>query len=122
MAVRNNPVLQPIMYRGQLMSWATRDRVFLSEVVARRPACDPERRFVLLMCFYARDVLTGKLPGPYNSRDARRYAQAALIPAELLQRDVVDLRRAASELGVPLGELRAARNRWSALRPRSRHV
>jgi len=79
--------LQPITYRGRLLACATAARVFLSAELQRRPAGDAELRFVLLMCCYARDVITGQLPGPYRCEDARRYAQAALIPDELLERD-----------------------------------
>lgn len=114
--------VQPIVYRGRLVACATRDRLFLSEALERRPAADPELRFVLLMCCYARDVLNGKLPGRYSTQKARRYARAALIPAELLERDLGDLRRAASGLGVPLAELRAARYRCSASRPWSQRA
>jgi hypothetical protein len=58
---------------------------------------------------YAGDVLAGVLPAPYGDEDARRYARACLIPAELLDRPRLDDARAASALGVPAGELQAAR-------------
>jgi hypothetical protein len=41
--------------------------------------------------------------------DARRFAQAALIPEELLERPLNDLRRTAAALGVPVCELLEAR-------------
>ena len=50
------------------------------------------------------------LPGPYTDADARRYARAALIPAELLERPTLDARRTAAALGVPADELQAARD------------
>lgn len=101
--------LQPITYRGRVMACACRHRVFLSAALERRAPTDPDLRFVLMMCCYARDVLTGTLPGPYTTRDARRYAQAALIPDELLDRGTLDNRRVARWLGVPEDELHAAR-------------
>ena len=59
--------------------------VFCAELDARPPG-DPERTFVMFMCSYAADVQTGELPGPYTDGRARRYARAALIPHELLER------------------------------------
>jgi hypothetical protein len=97
--------LQPITYRGRLVACATATRVFLAEELERRPIGDPELTFVLLMSCYARDVLTGQLPGPYHAQDARRYARAALIPEELLERPLLDARRTADAVGVPVDEL-----------------
>lgn len=101
--------VQPITYRGRVMACASRHRVFLSAALERSAGTDPDLRFVLMMCCYARDVLTGRLPGPYTTWDARRYAQAALIPDELLDRAPLDTRRVARWLGVPEDELYAAR-------------
>jgi hypothetical protein len=101
--------LQPICYRGRTVAAATRTRFFLAEVLDERPADDPERTFVIFMCAYAGDVLAGVLPGPYSDQDARRYARACLVPAELLERAELDVERAARALQVPACELRAAR-------------
>ena len=101
--------LQPITYRGRTVAAATRTRFFLAEVLDERPADDPERTFVIFMCAYAGDVLAGVLPGPYSDEDARRYARACLVPAELLERAELDVERAASALQLPACELAAAR-------------
>lgn len=101
--------LVPIMYRGRLAALATRDRVFLARDLQARPAGDGELRLVLLMCCYARDVLCGQLPGPYELDSALRYARAALIPGELLERVTLDIAHAAAGLGIPAAELEAAR-------------
>jgi hypothetical protein len=101
--------LQPITYRGRLVACATATRLFLCEKLEHRPAGDPELTFVLFMCCYARDILTGALPGPYRSEHARRYACAALIPDEVLERPLPDVRRTADALGVPVDELLQAR-------------
>ena len=74
--------LQPITYRSRTVAAATRSRFFLAEALDERPASDPERTFVIFMCAYAGDVLSGALPGPYIDEDARRYARACLVPAE----------------------------------------
>jgi hypothetical protein len=115
-------LVQPIVYRGRLVACATRDRIFLSEGLERCAASDPELRFVLLMCCYAGDVLSGALPGPYSSLAARHYAQVALIPEELLERDALDVPWVARGLGLPADELRAARHLWSASRGGRRHA
>jgi hypothetical protein len=104
-------LIQPIVYRGRLVACVTGDRVFLSERLDRSRPGDPELRFVLLMCCYAREVLSGELPGPYDSGRARCYAQAALIPGELLDRESLNVARAARGLGIPVDELRASRAR-----------
>jgi hypothetical protein len=101
--------LQPICYRGCTVAAATRARFFLAEVLDERPVDDPERTFVIFMCAYAGDVLAGVLPGPYSDEDARRYARACLVPAELLERAELDVERAARALQLPACELRAAR-------------
>jgi hypothetical protein len=88
-------LIQPIVYRGRLVACVTGARVFLSERLDRSRPGDRELRFVLLMCCYARDVLSGELPGPYDSGRARCYAQAALIPGELLDRESLNVARAA---------------------------
>ena len=102
--------LQPITYHGRLVACTTPTRAFLADELQHRPADDPELSFVLLMCCYARDVLTGELDGPYREDQARRYAQAALIPDEILERDALDVHHAATGLGVPVDELQAARD------------
>jgi hypothetical protein len=93
--------LQPITYGGRTLAAATRSRFFLAEALDERPANDPERTFVIFMCAYAGDVLAGVLPGPYSDEDARRYARACLVPAELLERGGLDVDRAARALGLP---------------------
>jgi hypothetical protein len=65
------------------------------------------------MCAYARDVLTGELPGPYTDHDARCFARAALVPEELADPDRTahtrrNLQRTALALKLPAAELAAA--------------
>jgi hypothetical protein len=110
--------LQPITYRGTVGACATATRVFLSDELRRRPAGDPELTFVLLMCCYARDVMTGELAGRYSDANARAYARAALIPEELLERPLVDPGRTAGALGVPVDELLYAHRARAAISER----
>jgi hypothetical protein len=107
--------LQPITYRGRVVACATRTRVFLPAKLRSRPAGDPELTFVLFMCFYARDVMSGELAGRYSDDKARAYARAALIPEELLERPLADPRRTARALTVPLDELLHARSTHEAI-------
>jgi hypothetical protein len=106
--------LQPITHRGRIVACATARRVFLGAELERRRPSDPELRFVLLMCCYARDILTGVLSGPYRDEDARAYARAALIPDELHERSLLDPARTGHALGVPLCELLEARRVYRA--------
>jgi hypothetical protein len=98
--------LQPITYRGRTVAACTRERIFLADAIEHRQPGDPELTFVLYMC----DVARGLLAGPYTDADARRYARARLIQAELLERPTLDVPSAAVALGVPAGELEAARH------------
>ncbi len=97
--------LQTITYRGQILAAAGPSRFLLCDELERRPAGDPELTFVLYMTAYARHVLRGELPGPYSEQQARRYARAALIPEELLEREGLDVEHTARALGVPVEEL-----------------
>ncbi len=97
--------LQPINYRGRLVALAGARRCIFSDELDRRPPGDPERVFVLYMCLYAADVMGGVLPGPYTDDRARRYARAALIPGELLERRCPNPERTSLALGIPLWEL-----------------
>jgi hypothetical protein len=101
--------IQAITWRGRTVAAATRSRFFLAEPLDQCPASDPERTFVIFMCAYAGDVLSGELPGPYTDENARRYARACLVPPELLERAGLDIELAAPALGLPVDELRAAR-------------
>jgi hypothetical protein len=100
--------LQPISYRGKVVACATTDRFLLADELQQRPIGDPERTFVIYMCLYAIDVLRGTLPPPYSQQHARRFARAALIPEELLERKQLDYQHAGPALGLPAAELQAA--------------
>lgn len=101
--------MQPISYRGRVAAVATPTRFLLADDLDARDPGDPERTWVTYMCVHAGDVLNGVMPGPYTDERARLFAAACLIPAELVERDGLDVDRAARALGVPAGELLAAR-------------
>lgn len=97
--------VQLIRYRGRIVAWASATRFGLADDLAHLANGDPELTFVLLMCAYARDVINGRLPGPYTDDHARAYARAALIPAELLERPISNPTRTALALKIPVDEL-----------------
>jgi hypothetical protein len=102
--------VQPITYCGRIVAACTRECFLLADDLAYRPAGDPELVFVVMMCSYATDIARGVLPGPFDDADARRYARAALIPEELLERPELNVEHTAAALSVPARELRAARD------------
>ena len=102
--------VQPITYCGRVVAACTGECFLLADDLAYRPSGDPELVFVVMMCSYATDIARGVLPGPFDDVDARRYARAALIPEELLERPALDVDHTAAALGVPAQELRAARD------------
>jgi hypothetical protein len=72
------------------------------------------------MCAYARETLTGAIDRDYCERDARRFAQAALIPEELLEREHINTAQAAATLAIPTYELADALTAAKAPRDTSR--
>ena len=78
----------------------------LADELLDRPPGDPGTVFVCYMCAYAREVLLRRSsPGPYTNQQTRRFAQAALIPDELLEREHINTRHAAATLAFPADEL-----------------
>jgi hypothetical protein len=67
-----------ISYQGQTVALAARARFWLAAHIEALPAGHPAKRHVCFMAIYARDVLIGELPGPYNDDDADRFARLAL--------------------------------------------
>jgi hypothetical protein len=65
-------------YQGQTVALAARARFWLAAHIEALPASHPDKRHVCFMALYARDILTGDLPGPYNDDDADHFARLAL--------------------------------------------
>lgn len=97
-----------ITHQGRVAALAVDTRLWLAAHVEALPDGHPRKRWICFMALYARDVLTGVVPGPYTDHDAERYARACLIPRELLERPALDIPRAASVLELPEDVLRAA--------------
>jgi hypothetical protein len=63
-----------IRLNGDIVATASSLRVHLTRALPT-----PQERFVHAMGMYARDVLTGELPGPYSDQEAEAYARGFLI-------------------------------------------
>ncbi len=96
--------LQPIVLRGRLVAVANSRRFFLCDDLNARQPGDPELSFVALMALYAIDISAGNRPGPYTDHDGRRFARSRLLDpgvGELLEREELDVPRAARALRIP---------------------
>jgi hypothetical protein len=67
-----------ITHAGRTVALAARARFWLSADIEALPSGDPRKRHICFMALYARDVLTGAMPGPYTDTDADRFARLAL--------------------------------------------
>ena len=67
-----------LTYQGQTAALAARARFWLAAHIELLPPGHPDKRHVCFMALYARDVLTGEVPGPYTDTDADRFARLAL--------------------------------------------
>lgn len=102
--------MQPIHYADRPVAMAGAHEFWLTQSIERLPDGDPDKRVVVLMCAFARDIETGELPAPYSDDRAEHFAREALLPArEFLARagdEDVDL---ALHFRVPLREIVARR-------------
>ena len=74
--------MQQISYANQAAAMAGRERFWLVDELEQLPVEDPVRVWVSWLCLYARDILNGTLPGPYDQQAAERYAREVLMPEE----------------------------------------
>ena len=65
-----------LSYQGHTVALAARARFWLAAHIEALPAGHPDKRHVCFMALYARDVLTGELPGPYSDEAADRFARS----------------------------------------------
>ena len=109
-----------ITYDGQDVALAGRERFWLASHIEALPDGHPTKRLVAFMAMFARDVLTGELPGPYSDHRARTFARLALVEPVAYQahRRRSD-RELAEVLGLPVAEIPAVRREQAAVRRRS---
>lgn len=100
----------PVVYSGQFVAVCTPDGFAITDRLAQRPLGDPELAFVMFMVSVARDVLDGRMDGPYSDARAQRIARDRLIPDAVLRADPpLSDEEAADIIGVPEGEIEVAR-------------
>jgi hypothetical protein len=69
-----------ISYHGRPAALVAPERVHvIARWLADAPAGDPDVRFVLFMCVFARLVQLGRVPCAFSTTDAERWARSALI-------------------------------------------
>jgi hypothetical protein len=119
-----------LTYDGQHVALAGRERFWLAAHIEALPDGHPTKRLISVMALFARDVLTGDLPGPYTEERARSFARLALVDpnAYHAHRRCQDTELAAV-IGLPVSEIPDVRReqhivaaaRWSG-RPRRGRV
>jgi len=96
---------------------ASPTRVWFAAHIETLPDSHPRKRLICFMALYARDILTGILPGPYTDRDAELVAVASIIPTELLERAQLNIARVADTFDVPADALARTHARWPHQHP-----
>jgi hypothetical protein len=72
-----------VSQHDRLVALAAPHRFWLAAHIEALPDGHPRKRLVAYMALYARDVLTGELPGPSNDDDAERFARLTLADRPL---------------------------------------
>jgi hypothetical protein len=100
-----------IRYRGRPVALVAPERVHvLASWLVEAPRGDPDARFVLFMCAFARLIQRGRLPCPFSNAAAERWARTALIDDdELLAHPHRPTREQARRAGVPTEQVTARR-------------
>jgi hypothetical protein len=100
--------MQPISYAGEPAAMAGPERFWLVDELQDLNAEDPVRVWVTWLCVYAREILTGQLPGPYNSKLGDRFVRAILMPDdEFLAAAHKPETEIAAEFNVPIEQVNA---------------
>jgi hypothetical protein len=96
-----------ISYHGRPVALVAPERVHvLAPWLAYAPAGDPDARFVLFMCVFARLVQRGRLPCAFSTADAECWARSALIDDdELIAHPRRPAREHAHRAGVPTDQV-----------------
>ncbi len=68
-----------LAYDGQDVALAGCERFWLAAHIEALPDGHPTKRLIAIMALFARDVLTGDLPGPYSDHRVRTFARLALV-------------------------------------------
>ena len=105
-----------LSYEQRTVALASREQFWLAAHIEALPDGHPTKRIVTFMALYARDVLTGELPGPYSDDRARSFARLALTEPNAYH---AHRRRRDSELadvlGLPVSEIPDLRREHAAI-------
>ena len=71
-----------ITYERRPAAIVVRNRAYLLPSAAMLEVDHPRRRWVTCIAFFVRDVVSGKLDGPYTARRAEHFARCALMPED----------------------------------------
>ena len=99
-----------IHHQGRPAAYIADGGASLAGNIAALEADHPIRRWVACMCFFAQDVLEGRLPGPYTPFRAEYFARCALMPEDEFSSvaDRADV-TVAEVFNVPLEQVRERR-------------
>ncbi|MEJ7891465.1 MAG: hypothetical protein WKF94_02360 [Solirubrobacteraceae bacterium] len=105
------PNLLPVVFRGRFAALAGDNRFYLAPHVEVLEGDHPDRVFVSVMCFHARDVPVGRAHGPYRDDFAEQVARSSLMADREFGR-VANLGNAdlAELFSVPLEQVAAKRS------------
>jgi hypothetical protein len=100
-----------LTHQRRPVALAAATRVWLAAHIQALPDGHPRKRLVCFMAFFARDVLTGALPGPYSDARAEHFARLALIDPDIIAAHphATDT-QLADILAVPVEQIAAHRN------------
>ena len=100
-----------LTHQGRPVALAAPTRVWFAAHIQVLPDGHPRKRLVCFMAFFARDVLTGALPGPYTDTRAEHYARLALIdPDTIAAHPHATDAELAAMLTVPIDQIAAHRH------------
>src|ERR671916_605488 len=95
-----------LTHQGQAVALAAPQRLWFAAHIEALPDGHPRKRLVIFMALYAREILTGKIPGPYSDEDAERFARLALVDADVIARHPrASTAQLARLLGIPHDQL-----------------
>jgi hypothetical protein len=108
-----------LTHQRRPVALATATRVWLAAHIQALPDGHPRKRLVCFMALFAREILTGALPGPYTDTRAEQFARLALIDPDIIAShpNATDA-QLADMLAVPIEQIAAHRNDQMPRRPR----
>ncbi len=97
-----------LTHQGHTVALAAPHRLWFAAHIEALPDGHPRKRLVVFMALYAREILTGTIPGPYRDEDAERFARLALVDADVIARHPhASTAQLAQLLGIPHDQLTA---------------